>query len=62
MKIKELIEKIDDKSLIFINGKSYSEEISEDILEKEINKINIEFEEKKKQDLESLGYSFEVGM
>lgn len=62
MKLKELIEKIDDKSLIFINGKSYSEVISEEILEKEINKINVEIEEKKKQDLESLGYSFEVGM
>lgn len=62
MKLKELIEKLDDTKIVFINGKQYDESLSEDILDKEVKKINIEIEEKKKQDLESLGYSFEAGV
>lgn len=62
MKIIELIEKIDDKKIVFINGKPYDENLLGDILEKEIVKINIETKNKPKEDLESLGYGFEVGV
>lgn len=62
MKLKELIKKIDDKKVIFIDGKSYNENLSEDLLEKEVIKINIETKKTSGNDLESLGYSFEVGV
>lgn len=62
MKLKELIEKIDDKKVVFIDGKSYDENLSEDILEKEVIKINIETKKTSENDLESLGYSFEAGV
>lgn len=62
MKLKELIEKLDEPKIIFINGKQYDGILSEDILEKEIFKINIETKRTSLDNLESLGYSFEVGM
>lgn len=62
MKIKELIEKLDDGKIIFINGKQWDEKLSEDILEKEIKKINIETKKIPGEDLEGLGYSFEIGV
>lgn len=62
MKLKEFIQKLDDPKILFINGNQYDDSLSEDILDKEIKKIIIEIEEKNKQDLESLGYSFEVGV
>lgn len=60
MKLKDLVGKVDDLNILFINGKEYEENLVKENLEKEIKKINIEIE--KKQDLESLGYSFEVGV
>lgn len=62
MKLKELIEKLDTTEILFINGKPYDGDLSKDMLEKEITKINIEVKKKSPGDLESLGYSFEVGM
>lgn len=62
MKLKELIEKLDDPKIIFINGKQYDENLSNDVLEKEVKKINIETKKMSGEDLESLGYSFEAGV
>ncbi|MSU02134.1 hypothetical protein [Tissierella pigra] len=62
MKLKELIEKLDENKIIYINGQQYKDNIDQAILEKEIIKIDIKIKEESKKDLESLGYSFEVGM
>ena len=62
MKLKELIEKLDDTEVLFINGKKYDGNISEKMLEMEITKINIETKNISCDDLDSLGYSFEVGV
>lgn len=63
MKLKELIQQINGDVAIHINGKKPSDNISEEMLEAEI--VNIEIETKDAVDcgdLESLGYSFEVGV
>lgn len=63
MKLKDLISKLDNTEHLFINGKKYDENSSEDILDKEVTKIDIETTKNaSKDDLESLGYSFEVGV
>lgn len=62
MKLKDLIEKIDDTKVLFINGKQYETNLSKNILEREIIKINIEIKDTSGESLESLGYSFEVGV
>lgn len=63
MKVKELIEKLDNTEILYINGKSYNKDTAKDMLEKKITKIDIKADDKKKSDdLESLGYSFEVGV
>lgn len=62
MKLKELIEKLDEPKIVFINGKQYNENLSDDILEKEVKRINIETKKISGENLESLGYSFEVGV
>lgn len=62
MKLKELLEKLDDIQIIFVNGTNNNNDLSEEMLEKEIVKINIETKNKPKDDLESLGYSFDVGV
>lgn len=62
MKLKELIEKLDDTEVLFINGKHYDGNIPEKTLEMEITKINIETKNASGDDLDSLGYSFEVGV
>ena len=62
MRLKDLIDKLDYKDVIFINGKQYDGDLSDDMLEMKITKINIETEETSRDDLESLGYSFEVGV
>ena len=62
MKLKELIEKLDDPKIVFINGKQYKDNLEENILEMEVRRINIETEKTSEDNLESLGYSFEVGV
>lgn len=62
MKIKELMDKIDDKKVVLINGKPYDENLLKEILENEVIKINIETKKTSGNDLESLGYSFDVGV
>ncbi|MFA7689458.1 MAG: hypothetical protein WCX96_05170 [Bacilli bacterium] len=62
MKLKDLINKLDDRDIIFINGKQHGGNLSEDMLEMEVTKINIETRKASRNDLESLGYSFEVGV
>ena len=63
MKLKDLIQKIDGKVAVQINGKQYNANIFEEILEAEIIEVNIETKKDvKKDDLESLGYSFEIGV
>jgi len=62
MKLKELIEKLDDTEVLFINGKHYDGNIPEKMIEMEITKINIETKNISGDDLDSLGYSFEVGV
>jgi|GEM_PF-4529482 len=62
MKLKDLLKKLDDSSLVFINGEAIENHIDNNLLEKEIIKIDIKIDEDKKDDLESLGYSFEVGV
>ncbi len=61
MKLKEFIALIDDDVTIFIDGKEYYAELSEDMLELEIKSIEVETD-RAKDNLESLGYSFEVGV
>lgn len=62
LKLKDLIGKLDTTEILFVNGKPYDGDLSKDMLEKEITKINIELEKKTPGDLESLEYSFEVEM
>lgn len=62
MKLKDLIEKLDNTKVVFINGKRYDGNLAEKILEAEISKINIEIKHISSNDLESLVYSFEVGV
>lgn len=62
VKLKYLIQKLDSDVAIYINGKQYTKELSEKMLETEITKIDIETKNVVGNDLESLGYSFEVGV
>lgn len=57
MKIRDLVENIEENITVKIDGK----DLSEEIMDLEIKEINIKTEGKK-DDLESLGYSFEVGV
>ena len=61
MKLHELFKIIDDDVTIFIDGKEYATELPEDMLELEIKNIDVKTDGAK-DSLESLGYSFEVGM
>ena len=61
MKLQELIKFIGDDVTIYIDGKEYATELPEDMLELEIKSIDVKTD-KPKDDLESLGYSFEVGV
>jgi|LSQX01.2.fsa_nt_gb hypothetical protein len=58
MKLRDLIKKIEGNVPININGKLQINE-SDDILDVEVLKIDVVA---KKEDLKSLGYSFEVGI
>ena len=61
MKLKEFIALIGDDVTIYIDGKEYATELPEDMLELEIKSIDVKTN-RSKDSLESLGYSFEVGM
>ena len=58
MKIKDLIEKIGKDIEIKIDGKP----VVEADLELEVEKIEVQTKRKVKENLETLGYSFEVGV
>lgn len=63
MKLKDLIKKINGEVAIYINRKKPSDNLPEEMLEAEIVKIEIETKNADdSDDLESLGYSFEVGV
>lgn len=61
MKFQELIKFIGDDVTIHIDGKEYVSELPEDMLELEIKSIDVKTD-RAKDSLESLGYSFEVGV
>ena len=61
MKLKEFIALIGDDVTIYIDGKEYATEPPEDMLELEIKSIDVKTD-RPKDDLASLGYSFEVGV
>lgn len=62
MKLKDLIQKINDNTVIHINGKQYNEELLKEMIELEITKVDIETKNEAGNSLEELGYSFEVGV
>ena len=61
MKLKEFIALIGDDVTIYIDEKEYATELPEDTLELEIKSIDVKTD-RRKDNLESLGYSFEVGI
>ena len=61
MKLQELFKIIEDDVPIYIDGKEYATELPEDMLEHEIKSIDVKTD-RTKDNLESLGYSFEVGV
>ena len=61
MKLKEFIALIGEDVTIFIDGKEYYADLPEDTLELEIKNIDVKTDGAK-DSLESLGYSFEVGV
>jgi len=61
MKLQELIKFTGDDVTIYIDGKEYATELPEDMLELEIKSIDVKTN-RSKDSLESLGYSFEVGV
>ncbi|MBS4025552.1 MAG: hypothetical protein KGZ96_07740 [Clostridia bacterium] len=62
MKLIDLINKIDGDVNIFVNGKRLTEELTEEVLEAKITKIDIETKKAANKGLEELSYSFEVGV
>jgi hypothetical protein len=61
MKLQELIKFIGDDVTIYIDGKEYYAEIPDDMSELKIKSIDVKTD-RPKENLESLGYSFEVGV
>lgn len=61
MKLKALIEKLGDSQIVYVNGTQYADGFAEDILQKEVTRINIETEANS-DNLDILGYSFEAGV
>lgn len=62
MKLKDLIQKTNDHTVIHIDGKQYNEELPKEMIELEITKVDIETKNVAGNSLEELGYSFEVGV
>jgi len=61
MKLKELIKFIGDDVAVYIDGKKYYAELPDDMSELEFKSIDVKTD-RSKDNLESLGYSFEVGV
>jgi len=61
MKLKEFIALIGDDVTISIDEKEYYAELPDDMSELEIKSIDVKTD-RPKDNLESLGYSFEVGV
>ena len=61
MKLKEFIALIGDDITIHIDGEEYYAELPDDLMELEIKGIDVNTD-RPKDNLESLGYSFEVGV
>jgi|LSQX01.2.fsa_nt_gb hypothetical protein len=61
MRIQELLKIIDSDVTISIDGKEYYAELPDDMSDLEIKSIDVKTG-KPKDNLESLGYSFEVGV
>jgi hypothetical protein len=61
MKLKELIKIIGDDVTIYIDGKEHRDGTLDDMSELEIKSVDVKTD-KPKDTLESLGYSFEVGV
>ena len=61
MKLQELIKLIGDDVAVYIDGKEYCTELPDDMSELEIKSIDVKTN-RSKDNLESLGYSFEVGV
>lgn len=61
MKLLEFFKIIDDDVTIYIDGKENRNRISEDMSELEIKSIDVKTD-RSKDNLESLGYSFEIGV
>lgn len=61
MKLQELIKFIGDDVAVYIDGKEYYAELPDDMSELEIKSIDVKTS-RHKDNLESLGYSFEVGV
>ncbi len=61
MKLQELIKLIGDDVAVYIDGKEYCTELPDDMSELDIKRINVK-NDRAKDNLESLGYSFEVGV
>jgi hypothetical protein len=61
MKLKEFIALIGDDVTIYIDGKEYYAELPDYMAELEIKSIDVKTD-RQKDNLESLGYSFEVGV
>ena len=61
MKLQELIKIMGDDVTVYIDGKEYATELPKDMLELEIKNIDVKTDGAK-DSLESLGYSFEVGV
>ncbi len=61
MKLQELIALIGDDVTIYLDGKEYYAELPDDMSELEIKSIDAKTN-RSKDSLESLGYSFEVGV
>ena len=61
MKLQEMLKIIDDDVTISIDGKEYYAKLQDDMLELAIKSIDVKTD-RMKDNLESLGYSFEVGV
>ena len=63
MRLQELLKIVGDDVTISIDGKEYYAELSEDMAELKIKIKSIDVKtDRTKDSLESLGYSFEVGV
>lgn len=62
LKLKELIELIDKNIDITVNRESLNQDLTSEMLDKDVLRIDIKTDKPDKPTLEDLGYSFEVGI